>query len=127
MALGVLVSVIRSMVEARVEHMRLEVEEWVTRRRIPNIILTQHDDAFAQEVVFDVVRRVAFLPGKERLEVPADWWAHFKLRFFPRWWLRRWPAKMRTFDAVAYFPSLAVPFGDQYVPMPVLREVPCEA
>lgn len=25
--------------------------------------------------------------------VPADWWSHFKQRWFPKWALRRWPSK----------------------------------
>lgn len=32
---------------------------------------------------------------EEVVTVPEDWWAAFKLRWFPSWWLRRWPAKMR--------------------------------
>ena len=27
--------------------------------------------------------------------VPADWWQHFKLRWFPRWAVRRWPVQAR--------------------------------
>lgn len=27
--------------------------------------------------------------------VPILWWDAFKLRFFPAWWLRRWPAQER--------------------------------
>lgn len=26
-------------------------------------------------------------------EYPADWWQHFKLRWFPAWALRRWPVR----------------------------------
>ena len=30
----------------------------------------------------------------EAFEVPATWWDMLKLRHFPKWWLRRWPARM---------------------------------
>lgn len=39
------------------------------------------------------------MPGvlKERLTIdrqwPADWWQAVRARWFPGWWLRRWPVK----------------------------------
>jgi hypothetical protein len=29
---------------------------------------------------------------------PADWWQAFRVRWFPKWWLRRWPPKYREID-----------------------------
>lgn len=34
--------------------------------------------------------------SKER--VPVSWWDGFKLAWFPRWALRRWPARERTIE-----------------------------
>jgi hypothetical protein len=33
-------------------------------------------------------------PGPTRtIKYPSDWWSAFKLRWFPEWMLRRWPAQ----------------------------------
>lgn len=37
----------------------------------------------------------------ETLDYPADWWEHFKQRFFPKWALRRWPCKTKTLSVTA--------------------------
>lgn len=44
---------------------------------------------------------------------PATWWDAFKLRFFPGWWLRRWPAKQKTIEleALEVAKKLALPPG----------------
>lgn len=28
-------------------------------------------------------------------EVPADWWQHFRQRWFPVWWLKQYPVKTK--------------------------------
>jgi len=28
-------------------------------------------------------------------DVPTDWWQHFRMRWFPGWWIRRWPVVTR--------------------------------
>lgn len=42
---------------------------------------------------------------ESRFEVPADWWQHFKQRWFPAWALERWPVRMtvlgNSFSAAA--------------------------
>lgn len=49
--------------------------------------------------------------GQITLRAPADWWQHFKERWAPRWWLRRWPVRYRTqvADVKAVFPDYAPP------------------
>ena len=48
----------------------------------------------------------AFLYGNGRetwkCEWPADWWQHFKKRWFPRWALRRWPVRMEKREGVVF-------------------------
>lgn len=29
---------------------------------------------------------------------PCDWWQAFRERWFPQWWLRRWPVKYERID-----------------------------
>lgn len=49
----------------------------------------------------------------ERIEVsyPADWWQAVRERFFPRRWLRRWPAQRVTVELRAdrLYPRVAWP------------------
>lgn len=52
--------------------------------------------------------------------VPATWWDAFKIRWFPGWARRRWPAKTRklgggalSFDVAAMFPEID-PLREQY-------------
>lgn len=37
------------------------------------------------------------------LNVPVDWWQHFKQRWYPQWALKRWPVKMFTYTPRALF------------------------
>jgi hypothetical protein len=42
---------------------------------------------------------------------PTTWWDAFKERWFPRWWLRRWPANYSHADFTVYraYPDLSLP------------------
>jgi hypothetical protein len=42
---------------------------------------------------------------------PATWWDAFKERWFPWWWLRRWPAKHAHADFTVYrgYPDISLP------------------
>ena len=49
-------------------------------------------------------------------EIPFDWWAHFKLRWFPKWLKRKFPPRMVWVVAVHRFPELQVPdLGREYI------------
>lgn len=54
-------------------------------------------------------------------EIPADWWQHFKLRWFPKWLKRRFPVKMEWIAAIHKFPELDVPpLGREYLHLRVV-------
>ncbi len=36
------------------------------------------------------------------LSFPSSWWQHVKLRFAPRWWLRRYPVLITLVDCVLH-------------------------
>jgi len=50
-------------------------------------------------------------------EYPRDWWQAFRERWFPRWWLKRYPVKHTyvpgrpayTVDVGAYYPDVVLP------------------
>ena len=37
------------------------------------------------------------------IEVPADWWQHWKQDCAPAWFVKRWPVKMRKHERTAKF------------------------
>ena len=77
----------------------------VVRRRFP---VSANLQCFRISIVADEMGRhieanlEAFMLGKidpevmATVEVPADWWQALKERWFPRWALRRWPARRRS-------------------------------
>jgi hypothetical protein len=55
----------------------------------------------ADVMVIELEAYVLGMP-KERIAVheryPLDWWQAFRERWFPKWWLRRWPVAYKTID-----------------------------
>ena len=43
----------------------------------------------------------------QEIKYPCDWWAAFKVRWFPQWALRRWPAEYKkiVIDVKAIYPE----------------------
>jgi len=57
-----------------------------------------HLDEYTRRLVLEM--RAYVLAGEKVTEEtsttltwPADWWQAFRARWFPRWWLRRWPVR----------------------------------
>jgi len=61
--------------------------------------------------------------GKQSCEWPADWWQHFKQRWFPRWALRRWPVMMarRDFVAKALYPDYKAFSPEQRIALAMMK------
>lgn len=55
--------------------------------------------------------------GIHTVRYPLDWWQHFKVRWFPRWLLSRYPAKYRTeeFEFGVLYPNFRPSVRDQKV------------
>ncbi len=49
-----------------------------------------------------LIDRVVFsfygLMKKQTVELPANWWEHFKQRWYPAWILKRYPVKMKKYE-----------------------------
>lgn len=76
----------------------------------PDIHLLQ--DVMIDGVILKIVQKVA----AEELKVveclhPADWWEHFKERWFPAWLLRRFPVRRCRvrLEAHAVYPGITLP------------------
>jgi hypothetical protein len=82
------------------------------------------EDTLAREI--EVAVRVGIF-GKQHEKVeckyPADWWQAFRERFFPKWWVKRWPVaytKM-VLDVKELFPKLAIPDGVHHVDWAIVK------
>jgi len=76
--------------------LHLKLKQWGIRAKVDAALAMQTEQATP---VFDylLAELRAFVVVEEqvplRLEVPADWWEHFKQRWFPAWALARWPVR----------------------------------
>jgi hypothetical protein len=80
--------------DVALQFLRVEVQ-----RHIPRLLLDQKlsVESIAGEIV---LRLTGHVLGRklEPVEVrwPDDWWQAFRERWFPRWWLARWPVRFRV-------------------------------
>ena len=97
------------------EQVKLDVIKFATRYDIDgrtiadNTHLTVLPRAFG-DMAFEVVHYTYGQSAEETVTHPATWWDAFKLRFFPAWALKRWPAQWTrvVVKAQALFPNLRV-------------------
>ncbi|MBV8072094.1 MAG: hypothetical protein JO270_19460 [Acidobacteriaceae bacterium] len=97
-----------SMVELErilVDKIRVEVTHRWDRHHLDclrnHLNLTVALDPVAQNLVFRLQSYVlgkdtSYVDATER--VPADWWQALRQRWFPGWWLRRWPLRWRVIE-----------------------------
>jgi hypothetical protein len=60
-------------------------------------------DGLAVRVVAYLAANTIHREVQSRERIPTTWWDAFKLAWFPRWALRRWPAKERTIETEVHF------------------------
>ena len=93
-------------------------------RAVAQTYISKHELNAVADVVLDtqvegvVLRVKAFVWGSVNSEIkyPATWWQHVKERWYPKSWLKRWPVKHTTYEAVQLYPQLQLikdkPFGE---------------
>lgn len=75
-----------------------------------DVELTQYPDYGTNLVRLMARKMVAYLENDgPPLEVPATWLDHWLITAAPKWVRKRWPPKMKTYQARAYFPSYRIP------------------
>lgn len=74
-------------------------------------ITERYLDKQTRMLVQEMVATVATWRQQRMLSVPANWWQHFKQRFFPAWALRRWPVLYTHYDAAVILPKVPVVAG----------------
>ena len=71
------------------------------RELVDKATLYSSVEAATGDLILQMASYVHAMP-KERITIfkqwPADWWQAFRERWFPKWWLRRWPVRYETID-----------------------------
>lgn len=92
--------------------------EFVESLRVEGPQLSQFADECIVRFYFGV-----FGETLDEIEVqyPADWWQALRERWFPAWWLRRWPVQYtaRTLRAEAVYPKVSAPDVGEHVVLSV--------
>ncbi len=73
-----------------------------------NISFDSHYDVMFQAMLIKM-KAAVWAEHLGTIEVPATWWQHFKQAHFPKWLLRRFPVRMKTYDADRLYPEVSLP------------------
>jgi hypothetical protein len=99
---------------------RYELER-ITGCCAANIAIECDIDEVAKQLTIRAIRQVATWKAQDELVVrtPADWWQHFKKRWYPEWVKARWPIvyDIQVYKALAYLPTLRVPRPEDKEPV----------
>lgn len=121
-------------VVARLQKRLFEYTHKVDRRPMLDMRLTEVADYTGRELERAIYRFTAYawaerIQHEEQLvhhefhvDMPVDWWQHFKERWFPRWAIRRWPVRTKRHTEIAEtkvkFECHALLPGFRYQPPP---------
>lgn len=114
MAEGVLTSETAPIERITLERIQFHVQAMASLDMLDQIQFTPKFDSWiehtAQSMVLSMRTEVL---GQRLMRVdesyPSTWWDAVKLRFYPKWALKRWPSRMThiTVDAHALYPTIA--------------------
>lgn len=102
------------------EVVTLKFDQLISNQRIPKYLLQDarvdtHLDLMAENLIVALTRHIAYFEDEEgTLKVPATWWDHLKLRFFPDWARKRWPIRWTVYQARLYLPEVPRPRGTTF-------------
>lgn len=103
------VATVKQVVLERLQHhMTSALNGELLRNCRSDTFLAPHFDGVITQLLLSVMgQHVEMI----KVEYPRDWWQAFKERWFPNWWLRRWPAEMtyRTLAADVVYPKIELP------------------
>lgn len=92
----------------RYELQRFHAERFFSPEVMRAISMESYRHAATGDLVMRLTGIVAVWREERLLKVPADWWQHFKQRFFPGWALKRWPVLYQWYDAAVVLPKVPV-------------------
>jgi len=95
-----------SMVEYKLGIVQMAITKVFTDEAVRSLTVHQArswGEAWGQHVMHVTMAA----PGMDSnvISCPADWWQHFKQRWFPDWAINRWPVRMEHRYWRAYFPK----------------------
>lgn len=73
-----------------------------------NIKMSSYRHEMTSRLTWELTGIVAVWRAGRVLKVPANWWEHFKQRWFPAWALKRWPVLCEHYDAGVVLPRVPV-------------------
>ncbi len=102
-------------VELDIETVQYELRQFHTEITFdPSVMAQVKAETFTREhtrmITWRLLGIVALWREQRILKTPANWWEHFKQRWFPRWALKRWPVLYEWHDAGVVLPK--VPIGN---------------
>jgi hypothetical protein len=104
---------------------------------IHNLTTHIYDDPMLNAKIVQIVRRIASEKLEEieieatvKVDYPADWWQHFKERWYPKWLQKRFPVgyvsrtetKRTKADVMAFYPKVSLPEHAHYIQFARLKE-----
>ncbi|KKM45484.1 hypothetical protein LCGC14_1560710 [marine sediment metagenome] len=99
------------------DRVMLERFNFAFQQTIPDVILREavSIEALRDDAVQCLVYRLRYeILGHELnariVSYPADWWQAFRLRWFPAWWLSRWPVRYteERIRLLAFYPQIPI-------------------
>jgi hypothetical protein len=83
----------------RAENVQVRISKMLTPDAQENLryVVVERDDVERGALLVQLEHYILALGEEKHVEkiyCPADWWEHFKLRWAPEWFTRRWPVQM---------------------------------
>lgn len=107
--------------EITLEMQRFAIQRIVDITHIPKENLKLESFPFMECCNGMGVRLSAYIWGEnmDTREYPKGWWDAFKLRWYPRWLLRRFPPTMTRLNVIGFYPQLA--FTDRPAKVKIMK------
>ena len=100
-------------VSMTMEMVRYHLERFELRQTFaPSVLEAMTLDKWAEytgHLVYQLNGLVAKWEEERYMKTPADWWQHFKERWFPGWALKMWPVVYIEHDAAVILPGVPLP------------------
>lgn len=83
---------------------RLRLTHAIPRHVLHATTLTRLEDALTDDLILTLTKSLVAGDTIEEMHsaaYPADWWQHFKQRWYPASWIRRWPVAMKSLELPA--------------------------
>jgi hypothetical protein len=112
-----------SFTRVKLDVLQLHVQRHVRESELHNVSFEKYASHVADEMVYRLSTRIA-TGGIREISYPKDWWQAVKVRWFPAWLLKKYPAMYTTHEAVALYPDIEIPNHKPHVEFFVREDQP---